>query len=111
VLFRSYANALAAFNNQVIEFKPFTMAAGATDVTVQTQVKQPGAQPIPIDYSMEKTAAGWKVYDVTIDGVSLVMNYRGSFGAEIRNNGVASLIHTLAMRNQQNHTTAASKSK
>lgn len=104
LLVRTYSNALAAFNNQVIEFKPFTMAAGATDVTVQTQVKQPGAQPIPIDYSMEKTAAGWKVYDVTIDGVSLVLNYRGSFGAEIRKNGVDSLIHTLAARNQQNHT-------
>lgn len=106
LLVRTYSNALAAFNNQVIEFKPFTMVAGATDVTVQTQVKQPGAQPIPIDYSMEKTSAGWKVYDVTIDGVSLVLNYRGSFGAEIRKNGVDSLIHTLAARNQQNHAAA-----
>lgn len=104
LLVRTYANALAAFNNQVIEFKPFNMPAGATDVTVQTQVKQPGAQPIPIDYSMEKTAAGWKVYDVTIDGVSLVTNYRGSFGEEIRKNGVDGLIHTLANKNRQNST-------
>ena len=99
LLVRTYANALAAFNNQVIEFKPFTMQANATDVTVQTQVKQPGAQPVPIDYSMEKTAAGWKVYDVNIDGVSLVLNYRGSFGTEIRNKGIDSLIHTLAAKN------------
>ena len=107
LLVRTYANALAAFNNQVIEFKPFSMPAGATDVTVQTQVKQPGAQPIPIDYSMEKTAAGWKVYDVTIDGVSLVLNYRGSFGAEIRDKGVDSLIKTLTAKNQQPNTKAA----
>jgi phospholipid transport system substrate-binding protein len=110
LLVRTYANALAAFNNQVIEFKPFSMAEGATDATVQTQVKQPGAQPIPIDYSMEKTSAGWKVYDVAIDGVSLVLNYRSSFGEEIRKNGVDSLIKTLATKNQQNHPeTAMSK--
>lgn len=111
LLVRTYANALAAFNNQTIEFKPFTMTAGATDVTVQTQVKQPGAQPIPIDYSMEKTAAGWKVYDVTLDGVSLVLNYRGSFGTEIRNNGIDSLIKTLAARNGQPTATTAATSK
>lgn len=102
LLVRTYANALAAFNNQVIEFKAFNMVAGATDVTVQTQVKQPGAQPIPIEYSMEKTTAGWKVYDVTIDGVSLVTNYRGSFGDEIRKNGIDGLIQTLATKNRQN---------
>ena len=102
LLVRTYAGALAAFNKQVIEFKPFTMTPGATDVTIQTQVKQPGAQPIPIDYSMEQSPDGWKVYDVSIDGVSLVLNYRGSFGTEIRQHGVDGLIHTLATRNQQN---------
>ncbi len=101
LLVRTYASSLTAFNNQVIEYKPFRMAPGATDVTVQTQVKQPGAQPIPIDYSMEKTSFGWKVYDVVIDGVSLVTNYRSSFGSEIRQSGIDGLIHTLASRNQQ----------
>lgn len=101
LLVRTYASSLTEFNNQVIEYKPFRMAPGATDVTVQTQVKQPGAQPIPIDYSMEKTSFGWKVYDVVIDGVSLVTNYRSSFGSEIRQSGIDGLIHTLASRNQQ----------
>ncbi|NOT17403.1 MAG: ABC transporter substrate-binding protein [Sulfuriferula sp.] len=110
LLVRTYANALAEFNNQVIEYKPFVMAANATDATVQTQVKQPGAQPIPIDYSMEKTAAGWKVYDVSIDGVSLVTNYRGSFATEIRNAGIDGLIRTLATRNQQNAPVASKTS-
>nr|WP_232522247.1 ABC transporter substrate-binding protein [Sulfuriferula plumbiphila] len=102
LLVRTYASSLTAFNNQAIEFKPFSMAPEATDVTVQTQVKQPGAQPIPIDYSMEKTPFGWKVYDVAIDGVSLVTNYRSSFGSEIRQSGIDGLIRTLASRNQQN---------
>ena len=111
LLVRTYANALSAFNNQTIEFKPFTMATGATDVTVQTQVKQPGAQPIPIDYNMEKTAAGWKVYDVAIDGVSLVLNYRGSFGSEIHKSGIDGLIRTLQTKNQQSPATSASSAK
>jgi phospholipid transport system substrate-binding protein len=111
LLVRTYANALAEFNNQIIEFKPFNMAANATDTTVQTQVKQPGAQPIPIDYSMEKTEAGWKVYDVSIDGVSLVTNYRSSFASEIRNSGIDGLIHTLAGRNQQNAPTKSATTK
>lgn len=102
LLVRTYASSLTAFNNQAIEFKPFSMAPDATDVTVQTQVKQPGAQPIPIDYSMEKTPFGWKVYDVAIDGVSLVTNYRSSFSSEIRQSGIDGLIRTLASRNQQN---------
>ncbi|WP_370868191.1 phospholipid-binding protein MlaC [Sulfuriferula sp.] len=101
LLVRTYASSLTEFTNQTIEFKPFNMAAGATDVTVQTQVKQPGGQPIPIDYSMEKTAFGWKVYDVAIDGVSLVTNYRGSFATEIRQSGIDGLIRTLANRNKQ----------
>ncbi len=109
LLVRTYANALAEFNNQVIEYKPFSMAANATDATVQTQVKQPGAQPIPIDYSMEKTATGWKVYDVSIDGVSLVTNYRSSFATEIRNVGIDGLIRTLTTRNQQNGSAQTAK--
>lgn len=106
LLVRTYAGALAAFNKQVIEFKPFSMAPDATDVTVETQVKQPGQQPIPINYSMKKEAAGWKVYDVSIDGVSLVLNYRGSFGSEIRQKGINGLIQTLTARNQQNNAPA-----
>jgi phospholipid transport system substrate-binding protein len=109
LLVRTYAGALAAFNKQTIEFKPFNMVAGSTDVTVKTQVKQPGAQPIPIDYSLEQTAAGWKVYDVSIDGVSLVTNYRSSFGSEIRKDGVAGLLRTLTNRNQQDVTDTATK--
>ena len=100
LLVRTYSNSLAAYKNQTIEFKPLKMQPGETDVTVKTQVIQPGGQPVPIDYSMEKLQDGWKVYDVTVDGVSLVINYRGSFATEVRQGGIDGLIKVLAEKNQ-----------
>jgi phospholipid transport system substrate-binding protein len=69
---------------------------------VKTLIAQPGAQSIPIDYSMEKTKDGWKVFDVLIDGVSLVTNYRSSFSTEIKNSGIDGLVKSLADRNAKN---------
>jgi phospholipid transport system substrate-binding protein len=63
---------------------------------VHSEIRQPGSRPLPIDYSMYKTSFGWKVYDVAIDGVSLVTNYRSSFSTTIRQSGVDGLIKTLA---------------
>lgn len=96
LLVRTYSSSLTAFTDQVIEFKPLAMKPGETDVTVRSEILQPGGQPIPINYSMYKTAFGWKVYDVTIDGVSLVTNYRASFASTIRQSGIDGLIKTLA---------------
>jgi phospholipid transport system substrate-binding protein len=96
LLVRTYSTSLTAFTNQTVDFKPLVMKPGDTDVTVHSEIKQPGGQPIPIDYSMYKTAFGWKVYDVTIDGVSLVTNYRASFASTIRQSGIDGLIKTLA---------------
>ena len=98
LLVRTYSSSLTAFTNQTIEFKPLAMKAGDTDVTVRSEIRQPGGQPIPIHYSMYKTAFGWKVYDVTIDGVSLVTNYRASFANTIRQQGIDGLIKTLAVQ-------------
>jgi phospholipid transport system substrate-binding protein len=76
-----------------------------TDVTVKTVVKQPGGQPpIPIDYSLQKNADGWKVYDVIVDNISLVTNYRGSFASEIRQSGIDGLIKTLVEKNHRAET-------
>lgn len=100
MLVRTYSNSLSAYKNQTIDYKPLTMKAGDTDVTVKTQVNQPGGQPVPINYALEKQADGWKVYDVEVDGVSLVTNYRGSFGTEIAKNGIDGLLKTLADKNQ-----------
>jgi phospholipid transport system substrate-binding protein len=100
LLVRTYSTSLTAFANQTIEFKPFSMRADNTEVKVQTVVKQPGGTPIPIDYDMYKTAFGWKVYDVAIDGVSLVINYRSSFANTIRQSGIDGLIATLEAKSK-----------
>ena len=97
---RTYASALSTYKNQVIEVKPLRAAMADTDVTVRTQVKQAGSQPISIDYSMEKIPGGWKVYDVVVGGVSLVTNYRESFSVQIRDGGVDGLIKSLASKNR-----------
>jgi len=111
LLVRTYSASLTAYKNQVIDFKPLNMQPGDTDVKVKTEVKQPGGKPIPIDYSMEKMATGWKVYDVVVDGVSLVTNYRNSFASEIRQSGIDGLIKTLANKNQQADGGAATAKK
>lgn len=104
LLVRTYASALAAYSEQKFEFRPLRAKPGETDVTVNVRVIQPGAQPVPIDYAMEKTAAGWKVYDVMVGGVSLVANYRTEFNRTVRESGVDGLIKSLQ---QKNHSLAA----
>ena len=96
LLVRTYSGSLTEFTNQTVEFKPLTLKPDDTDVTVRSEIRQPGGQPIPINYSMYKTDFGWKVYDVTIDSVSLVTNYRASFSNTIRQSGIDGLIKTLA---------------
>ncbi|MEO5691865.1 MAG: ABC transporter substrate-binding protein [Usitatibacter sp.] len=100
LLVRTYSSSIAAYRNQTIEMKPLKMAAADKDVTVRTAVIQQGGPPIPIDYAMEKSDAGWKVYDVTIDGVSLVTTYRGTFNDQIQKGGIDGLVKTLADRNR-----------
>ena len=102
LLVRTYSTSLSQFRNQTIDVKPTKMAAGETEVVVKTQVNQPGGQPIPIDYSMEKSGDSWKVFDVLIDGVSLVTNYRSSFATEIQKSGIDGLIKSLSERNSKN---------
>lgn len=102
LLVRTYSASLSQFKNQTIDVRPLKAAAADTEVVVKTAVNQPGGQPIPIDYSMEKTKEGWKVYDVLIDGVSLVTNYRSSFATEIKNGGIDGLAKSLADRNAKN---------
>jgi len=100
LLVRTYSNALTAYKNQTIEYKPLKFLPADTDLTVKTQVNQPGGKPIKIDYNVEKLADGWKVYDVVIADVSLVTNYRETFAQEVRNGGVDGLIKALAAKNK-----------
>ena len=100
LLVRTYASALAAYSEQKLEFRPLRAKPTDTDVTVNVRVLQSGAQPVPIDYSMEKTAAGWKVYDVMVGGVSLVANYRTEFNNAVRESGIEGLIKNLSAKNR-----------
>ena len=99
LLLRTYATALSKYKNQTIEYKPLRLADGANTAAVKTVILQPGGQPIAVDYSLEKQADAWKVYDIVIEGVSLVTNYRGQFTQEVRQNGLDSLIKKLAEKN------------
>ena len=100
LLVRTYASALAAYSEQKFDFRPLRAKPSDTDVTVQVRVLQPGSQPVPIDYSMEKTASGWKVYDVMVGGVSLVANYRTEFNNVVRESGIDGLIKNLNAKNR-----------
>ena len=100
LLIRTYATALSKYKNQTIEYKPLRMAEGAATASVKTAILQPGGQPIAVDYSLEKKVDDWKVYDIVIEGVSLVTNYRSQFAQEIRQNGLDSLIKKLGDKNK-----------
>jgi phospholipid transport system substrate-binding protein len=100
LLVRTYASALAAYSDQKFDFRPLRAKPTETDVTVNVRVLQPGGQPVTLDYSMEKTANGWKVYDVMVGGVSLVANYRTEFANVVRTSGVDGLIKDLQTKNR-----------
>ncbi|WP_137720179.1 Tgt2/MlaC family protein [Methylobacillus flagellatus] len=101
LMLRTYATALSKYRNQTIDFKPTRVQPGDTEVTVKTLIVQPGGQPIAVDYSLEKQTDAWKVYDITIEGVSLVTNYRSQFGNEVRQGGIDGLIQKLTEKNKQ----------
>jgi phospholipid transport system substrate-binding protein len=102
LLVRTYSTALASYHDQVIEFRSLHSAPADTDVTVKSVVKQSGTEPVSMDYDMEKTQAGWKVYDIKVAGISLVTNYRDSYSDKIRDDGVGGLIKALEDKNRQN---------
>ena len=101
LLVRTYSNALTQYRNQSIDFKPLRSQPEDTDVQVRSEVKQAGEKPVQIDYSLEKTPDGWKVYDVVVAGVSLVTNYRGSFAQEVKTGGIDGLIKSLQAKNRE----------
>lgn len=101
LLVRTYAKALLEYNDQQIVFLPMRGNLAKGDVTVRTEVEQKGGFPIPINYAMSSEDGQWKVYDLSIDNISLVTNYRSSFAREIKSKGVDSLINTLLTKNQE----------
>lgn len=101
LLVRTYATALLNYSGQEIKYLPFRAVSGATEVVVNTEVSESGAPSIPINYSLYQDGDDWKVFDVVIDGVSLVSNYRTSFASQIRRYKLDGLIKKIEQRNQK----------
>lgn len=100
MLVRTYTKVFTVYRDQTIEVKPFRLAVDdETEATVKTLIFKPGSQPIPVDYELRKAADGWKAFDISIEGVSMVMSYRGTFTTQIQENGIDGLIKTLADKN------------
>lgn len=100
LLVRTYASALASYSSQKFDFRPLRAKPTDTDVTVNVRVMQSGAQPVTLDYDMEKRPNGWKVWDVRVGGISLVANYRTEFDNQVREGGMDGLIKTLQTKNK-----------
>jgi phospholipid transport system substrate-binding protein len=101
LLVRSYSAAYSAYRHVKVDVKPLKAIDGE-DVTVKTQILLPGgAPPVAVDYAMNVTPDGWKVYNVVVEGVSLVTTYRTEFGAQIEQGGIDGLIRNLQERNSK----------
>ena len=100
LLVRSYSAAFTAYANIAVDYRPLKMKPEATEATVQTLIKVPGgAQSIGVDYDMNSSPEGWKVYDVSVAGASLIINYRNVFAQEIQKGGIDGLIKSLVEKN------------
>jgi len=111
LLVRTYATALTNYRDQQIDYKPLRAKPDDKEVTVKSDVKPSGSsQPVSIDYEMEKTDNGWKIYDVKVGGVSLVTTYRDTFASEVREHGVDGLIKSLAAKNREPQGSKAGRS-
>ena len=106
LLVRTYTTAFTQYKDQTVDYRPVKLAPGDSDVVVKSFIKQPSGQPVSVDYRMEKTDMGWKVYDVKIEGISLVENYRNTFNSEVQRGGIDGLIKTLADKNRNALVTA-----
>lgn len=100
LLIRTYSSALSKYRNQTIEYKPLQGDPNAKEAKVMTRIIQPGGQSIALDYSLGRTDNTWKVYDVSIDGLSLVATYRGQFAEAVKQSGIDGLIQKLAEKNK-----------
>lgn len=102
LLVNTYTNAFSRYRDQTVEVMPAGPHPDADEVTVRTLILKPGAQRIAVDYEMEKTAGGWKVFDLTVERVSLTIVYRSIFAQQVKQSGIEGLIRTLADKNAAN---------
>ena len=101
LLVRTYSTALTKYTNQTLDFLPERTSEDGKKAMVRSLLKQPGAPTLTIDYRLATTAGGWKIYDVAVDGVSLVTTYRDSFAQEVRTGGIDGLVKMLTTKNSQ----------
>ena len=102
LLVRTYTAALSQSSGETrVDVKPAALKAGDTETVVRTLAFEPGRKPVQIDYRMRNTSGGWKVYDVVVENLSLVTNYRSTFQSEITRSGIDGLIRTIEAKNQK----------
>jgi len=99
LLVRTYATALLSYSGEQIQYLPVQYRPGDTKVMISTRIAAGGAPPVPVNYRLRLNGETWKVYDVVIDGVSLITNYRSQFATEVRRGGIDGLISSLAAKN------------
>ena len=99
MLVRTYTKVFTVYRDQKVDVKPLRIAASDTEATVKTSIGLPGTPTTQVDYEMKKAADGWKVFDISIEGVSMVLSYRGTFTSEIKEGGIDGLIKTLSDKN------------
>ena len=101
LLIFTYSGALSQVKNETIEFKPLRADPSDTEVEVRSQVNVARGEPIPLNYRVAKTPAGWKIYDINVLGAWLVETYKGTFASEISKGGIDGLIKTLSEKNKK----------
>ena len=99
MLVRTYSNSIQRYEGQSVKVLPARMKPGDTDVTVRNQYLRPGQTALMVEYAMRKTEQGWKIYDIVVEGVSLVLTYRSEFDAIVKQQGIDGLIKRLAEKN------------
>lgn len=99
MLVRTYSNAIGEYQGQTLKVLPQRGKQDPQDTTVRTQFVRPGAPPLPIDFQMHKPGETWKVYDIAVEGVSLVLTYRSEFDAVVKQDGIDGLIKRLGQKN------------
>jgi phospholipid transport system substrate-binding protein len=99
MLVRTYSSAISAYEGQTMTVLPVRMKPGDTEITVHNRYIRAGGKPLPVDYAMHKTDQGWKIYDIAVEGVSLVLTYRSEFDAIVKQQGIDGLIKRLEEKN------------
>jgi phospholipid transport system substrate-binding protein len=109
LLVRTYTKAFTLYKDISVETKSVTVQANADEVTVKTVINRPGAPPLPVNYEMERTDSGWKAFDVSVEGISLVATHRGSFAEKVQQSGIDGLIKSLAELNRASSSNSSTK--